>query len=113
MTLAIGANDGILVGDRFEIDQITGVVIDPETKQEIDKTTVKVGEFVVHEVRDKIAENAQRLNIGATVRSETTEAYTRMKYALEDAQRDLEAGRLDSARKHLDIAEAFANRVRR
>jgi curli biogenesis system outer membrane secretion channel CsgG len=55
MTLAIGAVDGIVVGDRFEIDQITDVVLDPETKQEIDKVTVKVGEFVVHEVRDKVA----------------------------------------------------------
>jgi len=55
MTLNIGENDGVLLGDRFEIDQITDVVLDPETKQEIDKVTVKVGEFVVHSVRPKTA----------------------------------------------------------
>ncbi|HTS66355.1 MAG TPA: CsgG/HfaB family protein [Candidatus Acidoferrales bacterium] len=55
MTLNIGETDGVLAGDRFEIDQITDVVLDPETKQEIDKVTVKVGEFVVHHVRPKTA----------------------------------------------------------
>jgi curli biogenesis system outer membrane secretion channel CsgG len=53
MMLTVGANDAVMVGDRFEIHQITSVLLDPETKQEIDKVTVKVGEFVVRTVRDK------------------------------------------------------------
>lgn len=61
----------------------------------------------------QLSENTRRLNIGATVHPATTAAYNRMKYALEDAQRDLEAGRLGSARKNLDLAEVWANRVRR
>jgi hypothetical protein len=55
MYVTVGANDGVQAGDRFEIDQIKDIVIDPETKQELDKVTVKVGEFVVHSVRDKVA----------------------------------------------------------
>ncbi|MFN7922338.1 MAG: CsgG/HfaB family protein [Bryobacteraceae bacterium] len=55
MYISVGANDGVLLGDRFEIHQINNEVIDPETKQVLDKETVKVGEFVVHQVREKIA----------------------------------------------------------
>lgn len=53
--LTVGANDGVQVGDRFEIGMIKGVVIDPETKAVLDKDSVKVGEFVVHSVREKVA----------------------------------------------------------
>lgn len=55
MYISVGANSGVQVGDRFEIHQINNVVIDPETKQELDKVTVKVGEFVVHIIRDTVA----------------------------------------------------------
>ena len=53
--LAIGQNDGVLRGDRFEIMQITGEVIDPQTKEVLDVQAVKVGELVVNDVRDKAA----------------------------------------------------------
>jgi hypothetical protein len=53
--LAIGANDGVLRGDRFEILLINDVVIDPQTKDPIDIQTVKVGELVVNDARDKSA----------------------------------------------------------
>jgi serine/threonine protein kinase len=59
----------------------------------------------------QLSENAQRLDLGATVHPETTAAYNRMRSALEDARRDLDTGRLDSARKNLDLAEVWANRV--
>ncbi|MEZ5403879.1 MAG: CsgG/HfaB family protein [Bryobacteraceae bacterium] len=55
MYLTIGANDGVQLGDRFEIHRIDNEVIDPETKEVLDKVTVKVGEFVVHNVREKIS----------------------------------------------------------
>jgi curli biogenesis system outer membrane secretion channel CsgG len=55
MYLSLGANDGVLTGDRFEIHRILGDLIDPETKEVIDHTTVKVGEFVASTVRDKVA----------------------------------------------------------
>jgi hypothetical protein len=58
LILAIGANDGVQVGDRFEILQIVGEVIDPVTKQVLDVQAVKVGEFVVDNVREKIATGA-------------------------------------------------------
>ncbi|HLJ86919.1 MAG TPA: CsgG/HfaB family protein [Candidatus Angelobacter sp.] len=54
-TLAVGSNAGVQMGDRFEILQITDVVRDPQTQEEIDVQTVKVGEMVVSEVREKTA----------------------------------------------------------
>ncbi len=55
MTLTFGAQDGVRVGDRFEIGQITRTVVDSQTKEVLDRMTVKVGEFVVHQVRDRTA----------------------------------------------------------
>ncbi|HTS66356.1 MAG TPA: protein kinase [Candidatus Acidoferrales bacterium] len=57
----------------------------------------------------QLSDTSRRL--GQIVHPDTTAAYTRMKLALEQAQKDLDAGRLDSARKNLDIADAWANRV--
>ena len=53
--LSVGGNDGVQVGDHFEIHQILKEVLDPETKEVLDKQTVKVGDFVVSTVRDKVS----------------------------------------------------------
>lgn len=53
--LALGENDGVLLGDRFEILQINNPVVDPTTKNEIDFEGVKVGELVVNNIREKTA----------------------------------------------------------
>jgi curli biogenesis system outer membrane secretion channel CsgG len=57
-TLAIGSNDGVLRGDRFEILQINGEIRDPATKEVIDVDAVKIGELVVDAVRDRTASGA-------------------------------------------------------
>jgi curli biogenesis system outer membrane secretion channel CsgG len=51
--LALGRNDGVLPGDRFEIRQINNQVLDPQTKEPIATEAVKVGELVISEVEDK------------------------------------------------------------
>lgn len=48
---------------------------------------------------------------GQTLASDVTAAYSRMKMAVEDAQRDLDAGQFDSAREELQKADAYANRI--
>ena len=53
--ISVGGNDGVHVGDHFEIHQILKEVIDPDTKEVLDKQTVKVGDFVVGTVRDKVS----------------------------------------------------------
>jgi curli biogenesis system outer membrane secretion channel CsgG len=55
MTLAVGSEQGVLRGDRFEILQIDGAIRDPVTKEVIDIDAVKVGEFVADSVRGKTA----------------------------------------------------------
>jgi curli biogenesis system outer membrane secretion channel CsgG len=56
--LTVGAQDGVLRGDRFEILKINGEIKDPTTKEVIDVDAVKVGELVVGDVRDKSATGA-------------------------------------------------------
>lgn len=51
--LSVGGNDGVHVGDRFEISRIIKEVINPETKEVLDQQIEKVGEFIVGTVRDK------------------------------------------------------------
>jgi curli biogenesis system outer membrane secretion channel CsgG len=58
ITLALGSNDGVLRGDRFEILQINGEIRDPATKEVIDVDAVKIGEFVADNVRDRTASGA-------------------------------------------------------
>jgi len=53
--LALGSNDGVLRGDRFEIQQIKNEVVDPQTKEVISVEADKVGELVVNTVEDKAA----------------------------------------------------------
>jgi curli biogenesis system outer membrane secretion channel CsgG len=50
-----GTNEGVQVGDRFEVHQITGIVKDPDTKEVLDKTTVRIGDLVIQQVREKIS----------------------------------------------------------
>jgi len=57
-TLAVGSNDGVLRGDRFEILQINGEIRDPATTEVIDIDAVKIGELVVDTVRDRTASGA-------------------------------------------------------
>lgn len=53
--LVVGSNDGVQVGDQFEIHQIVSEIIDPETKAIHGKETVKVGEFVVSAVQPQFS----------------------------------------------------------
>ena len=53
--VAVGKDDGVLLGDRFEIRRIDNEVLDPQTKERIALEAVKVGELVVTEVSDKHA----------------------------------------------------------
>lgn len=51
--LTVGTNDGVEVGDRFEVLQINGEVKDPQTGDVLDIQFEKVGEFVATQVRDR------------------------------------------------------------
>jgi hypothetical protein len=53
--IAAGANDGISVGEVFEIHEVLREVKDPTTKEVLDRVTNKVGEMTVTNVRDKVS----------------------------------------------------------
>lgn len=53
--LTLSSNDGVLLGDRFEVRQINNEVLNPLTKETIALEAVKVGEIVVKEVDNKAA----------------------------------------------------------
>lgn len=55
MVISAGGNDGVAVGDVFEVLKIVREVKDPVTKEVLDRVTEKLGEFRVATVRDKIA----------------------------------------------------------
>jgi curli biogenesis system outer membrane secretion channel CsgG len=55
MVIAAGANDGVNVGETFEILKVLREVRDPQTKEVLDTVTEKAGEMTVSSVRDKIA----------------------------------------------------------
>jgi curli biogenesis system outer membrane secretion channel CsgG len=55
LVIAAGANDGVNVGEVFEIHEVVREVKDPTTKEVLDRITNKVGEMTVTSVRDKIA----------------------------------------------------------
>jgi len=55
LVIAAGGNDGVNVGEIFEIHQIVREVKDPTTKEVLDRITNKVGEMTITSVRDKIA----------------------------------------------------------
>jgi curli biogenesis system outer membrane secretion channel CsgG len=53
--ISVGGNDGVHVGDHFEIHKVLKDVVDMQTKEVLDKQTVKVGDFIVSTVRDKVS----------------------------------------------------------
>jgi hypothetical protein len=55
LVIAAGGNDGVGVGDVFEIHEVLREVKDPTTKEVLDRITNKVGEMTITSVRDKIA----------------------------------------------------------
>ena len=55
LVIAAGANDGVNVGETFEILKVVREVRDPTTKEVLDTITQKTGEMTVTSVRDKIA----------------------------------------------------------
>jgi len=55
MVIAAGANDGVNVGETFEILKVVREVRDPQTKEVLDTVTDKAGELTITSVRDKIA----------------------------------------------------------
>jgi curli biogenesis system outer membrane secretion channel CsgG len=55
LVIAAGGNDGVNIGEIFEIHQIVREVKDPTTKEVLDRITNKVGEMTITSVRDKIA----------------------------------------------------------
>ena len=55
VTLAAGSNDGIAVGDRFEVFKILSEIKDPKTGEVLDQKVEKAGEMVISAVRERIA----------------------------------------------------------
>jgi curli biogenesis system outer membrane secretion channel CsgG len=55
LVIAAGGNDGVNVGEIFEIHRVDREVKDPTTKEVLDRITTKVGEMTITTVRDKIA----------------------------------------------------------
>jgi curli biogenesis system outer membrane secretion channel CsgG len=55
MVIAAGGNDGVNVGETFEILKVLREVRDPQTKEVLDTVTEKAGEMTITSVRDKVA----------------------------------------------------------
>ncbi len=55
LVISAGANDGVNVGETFEILKILREVRDPVSKEILDTVTQKTGEMTITSVRDKIA----------------------------------------------------------
>lgn len=55
MVIAAGANDGVNVGETFEILKVLREVRDPQTKELLDTVTEKAGDLTITSVRDKVA----------------------------------------------------------
>jgi len=55
LTLAAGGNDGIQVGDHFEVFRVISEIKDPTTGEILDSKVEKKGELVITQVRDRIA----------------------------------------------------------
>ncbi len=55
LVIAAGGNEGVNVGEIFEMLQVVREVKDPTTKEVLDRITNKVGEMTITSVRDKIA----------------------------------------------------------
>ena len=55
LVLTVGSNDGVNVGEVFEVLRIVREVKDPVTKETLDVVTEKTGEMTITSVRDKVA----------------------------------------------------------
>jgi curli biogenesis system outer membrane secretion channel CsgG len=55
LVIAAGGNEGVSVGDIFEVHEVLREVKDPTTKEVLDRITNKVGEMTITSVRDKIS----------------------------------------------------------
>ena len=55
IVLNVGSNDGVNVGEVFEVLRIVREVKDPVTKETLDVVTEKTGEMTITSVRDKVA----------------------------------------------------------
>lgn len=55
MVISAGGNDGVNVGETFEILKVLREVRDPQTKEVLDTVTEKTGEMTITSVRDKIS----------------------------------------------------------
>jgi hypothetical protein len=53
LILNVGGNDGVQVGDRFEISRVVEEVHDPVSKEVIDRVLERAGDLVITSVRDK------------------------------------------------------------
>ncbi|MEZ5403881.1 MAG: serine/threonine-protein kinase [Bryobacteraceae bacterium] len=71
--------------------------------------TVTAKAKIAEETMDELKRNAER--IGQLVHPDTTAAFTRMRVSLEVANKEIEAGDVESALETLGVAEANANKV--
>ncbi len=55
LVITAGSNDGVNVGDVFEVLKMVREVRDPATKEVLDTITQKTGEMTIVSVREKIA----------------------------------------------------------
>jgi len=55
LTIAAGSNEGVVVGDRFDVFRILDEIKDPVTKEVLDLKVEKTGELTIGTVRDRIA----------------------------------------------------------
>jgi curli biogenesis system outer membrane secretion channel CsgG len=55
VTLAAGSNDGVAVGDRFEVFRIISDIKDPVTGEVLDTQVEKTGDLVITSVRERIS----------------------------------------------------------
>jgi curli biogenesis system outer membrane secretion channel CsgG len=55
LVINVGSNDGVNVGEVFEVLNIVREVKDPVTKETLDVVTEKTGEMTITSVRDKVA----------------------------------------------------------
>lgn len=58
MIINVGSNNGVQTGDRFEVTRVVKTIVDPVTKEMIDRQIEKVGDLVITSVRDRTATGA-------------------------------------------------------
>jgi curli biogenesis system outer membrane secretion channel CsgG len=58
LTLAAGSNDGVLIGDRFDVFRIVSDYKDPDTGEVLDRQVEKTGDLVITSVRERVASGA-------------------------------------------------------